>query len=179
MTAPLHKRSLQRGFTLLEIIVVVVIIGVLASLMTFSLGGNSRVNALEDEARRLTALVELAAQESVLQSQELMLEVSATGYGFAAYNGEVWQPLAGDDILRAREMPDDIRLSAVVDGVDLSGDAEAEEGGQGVDVARVFILSSGEMSTFEITLRLFGGPAFRLDGGPTGALDLQGPSDTL
>ena len=179
MTAPLHKRSLQRGFTLLEIIVVVVIIGVLASLMTFSLGGNSRVNALEDEARRLTALVELAGQEAVMQSRELLLEVSPSGYGFAVLEGEVWQPLEGDEVLRRREMPEDIRLTALVDGVDLSGEAEEGESGESLDTARVFILSSGEMSTFEITLRLFGGPAFRLDGGPTGTLELQGPSDTL
>ena len=54
-----------RGFTLLEIMVVMVLIGILSSLAVLSIGGGPR-DRLAEEGRRLAALVELHQQEAIL-----------------------------------------------------------------------------------------------------------------
>jgi general secretion pathway protein H len=67
--SPRHARGLvsrglqARGFTLLELMVVVAIIAVAAGLVTVSLP-DPRVSALEREATRLTALLESARAQS-------------------------------------------------------------------------------------------------------------------
>ena len=60
--------SIHGGFTLLELLLVILIIGIILSFAALSIGrGNER--AIEDEMRRLAGLIELAAQEATLESQ--------------------------------------------------------------------------------------------------------------
>ena len=55
--------TLPRGFTLLEIMVVLVLVGIITSFALLSVGGGPR-ERLAEEARRLAALVELHQQEA-------------------------------------------------------------------------------------------------------------------
>lgn len=164
----------QRGFTLLEILVVLVVIGFLVGVTTLSLGGSSRVEVLDNEAKRLYALLDLATQESILQSAEMMVELEPHTYTFFGYNGEEWVPLEDDEMFRARELPEDITLSAVVDGAEMQSLLF-----EGRESTQIYLLSSGEVSPFEITMQLEDGPAFMLRGTMMGALSLEGPVETF
>ncbi len=88
------------GFTLLELLVVVAIIGIVA--LTVSLSVGSREGRLvEEETTRLSALFRLAQDEARITGRTLVWEADLNGYRFRAADGE---PLAdgGDALLRAR-----------------------------------------------------------------------------
>jgi general secretion pathway protein H len=166
-----RQPRLTQGFTLLELLVVLLIIGIVVSLATLSVGGNEN-RALRDEAQRLSALLELASQEAVLNGREMALQVDAQGYEFLIYDAEneEWVPLEDDDVFRSRELPEGMQLSAVVEG------QQPEEGKFGQSRAsRIWILSSGEMSPFTLSVKLEDGPVYELSGDMLGALTVKQP----
>jgi general secretion pathway protein H len=153
------------GFTLLELIVVVFIIGLIVSFAGLSLH-QPRSRAAAEEAARLQALVRLASEEAVQNGWELALQIDRDGYGFARLDGDTWRPLADDRLLRARPLPPDIRVELRLEGVRVQlGDAEQP--------AQVLLLSSGEITPFEINLRGADGAAFVLRGALDGTLQLE------
>lgn len=173
MSAVQHQAVAQRGFTLLELLVVLLIVGMLVGLASLSLGNNED-RTLRAEAERIAALLELAAQEALLNGREMALELDGPAYRFLVYDPveAQWQPLA-DPLFRARELPPSMALSALVEGL------QAEEGRFGEARAlRILILSSGEMSPFSLTVELEHGPRYELEGDMLGGLELKGPLET-
>jgi general secretion pathway protein H len=164
--------SFQRGFTLLELLVVLMIIGIIVSMATLSVGGNE-TRTLRDEAQRLSALLELASQQSMLKGVELALRFEDNGYSFFFFDGEKWQPLEDDGPLRERELPQEISVSASIEGEETKQDLFGED-----QPSQIWILSSGEMSPFVITLKLENGPSYQLSGDLLGALKLEGPVES-
>ncbi len=75
-----RKRLMQRGFTLIEALVVVVILGLLAAVMVFAVGGTTdkaKTSACESEERTLETAVELykaSEQEFPDSVDDLMTE---------------------------------------------------------------------------------------------------------
>lgn len=180
MTARLpHRRCPRssRGFTLLELLVVLLIIGVLISFAVLSISRAD--NAVEEEAQRLAALIKLASQEAVLQGRELAIEFDGDRYDFLAFDGTEWQPLDDDELLRARTLPFDVIVELEIEGERLSlSTVQGEQKGAGNAPPRIFLLSSGEMSPFNLIVRKTAeGDAYRLTGGSRGQLQLSGPVD--
>jgi prepilin-type N-terminal cleavage/methylation domain-containing protein len=68
----MKTRLKQSGFTLLEIMIVVVIVGLLASVVA-PMVSKSTDDLLKEQADRFIALVKLAQDESILQSRQLGL----------------------------------------------------------------------------------------------------------
>ena len=64
----------QAGFTLLEMMVVVVIIGIIMSFATLSIGGGDRrADELKREAQRFMALLELASSEAIKRCAAILI----------------------------------------------------------------------------------------------------------
>ena len=143
------------GFTLLELMVVLVIVGVVLTFATLSMRGDSRAEQLDREARRLAALLELASEEAVLRSEQLAVRFDDDGYVFLRLQGGQWLPLAEDPQLRERRLPAGVRLELALEDSpvpDLMAADEAGEAGDEEQLPQVFLLSSGEMTPFEVTL---------------------------
>lgn len=139
----LTSRQSSKGFTLLEIMVVIVIVGIVLSFMTLSTGSDRRAEQLEREAQRIVTLLQLASEEAVMRSEQLALRVNETGYEFMILENGKWIELADDRPLRPRELPAGIELRLELQDNPPPG-LSAEDSEQ----PQVFLLSSGEMTPF-------------------------------
>jgi general secretion pathway protein H len=100
------------GFTLIEIVVVIVIIGVILSFATLSIGSGGLEQKLEQEAQRLASLLQLASQEAILQSKEMGVFFETDGYRFYVLTSKKWQALTeSDDIFRPRQLPFGLQIA--------------------------------------------------------------------
>jgi general secretion pathway protein H len=106
------------GFTLIEILVVIVIISVIVGAATIAVGVLGKDRQAEDQARRLWAVMQQAREEAELQGLDVGLYLASGSYEFLRFDRRVnaWQPIPDDDFYAAREMPDGLRFRASLDG---------------------------------------------------------------
>ncbi len=83
--------SHEGGFSLIELLVVVFVMGLLAGAVVLSLPGDSRV--LRDEAERFAARTAAARDEAITGARPVALVVGTAGYYFEARTDRSWQPL--------------------------------------------------------------------------------------
>ena len=134
-----------RGFTLLEIMVVMVLVGILSSFALLSVGGGPR-DRLVEEAQRLTALIELHQQEAILSGELRGIRFARNGYAILR-QGEKgqWQAPAADGALIEHRLPEAMALSLWVEGRPA---ALTKPDGRAKAVPQVLLLASGEATEF-------------------------------
>jgi len=79
-----------RGFTLVEMLVVVVIIGIVVLMVTLSVAALGGDPPAEKASREIADLATLASQEAVMRGQEYGLRVEPHAYAFYIYDGRRW-----------------------------------------------------------------------------------------
>ncbi len=131
----------QRGFTLLELLVVMFIIVTLSTLVMLSLPKEGRQQGLKREAQRLAVLVKMARDEALLLQRNIGLKADAHGYRFLLMKAGQWSAEELDQgVFRARALPD---------GMSLKLDPEGQKGTQTGDAApQVVFWSSAEVTPF-------------------------------
>jgi general secretion pathway protein H len=140
------------GFTLLEVLVVVVIIGILTSMAVISVNVLGGDHEMQQEAERLQAILLQTREDAVLQSRDIGLRLDETGYEFLAYDGRVarWNAVEDDPLLRARSMPEGLRLSLRLEdrNVQLKPRQPATE--RDPIQPQVILQASGELVPFDV-----------------------------
>jgi len=169
---------LMRGFTLLEVIVVVFIIGLMATFASLSVGGGDRY--LQQEAQRLTGLVQLAAEEAIINAQGYGLEFNKLGYQFGLIGNEgKMTPLEDDDgVFRARTMPDGIFIELEIEGKEIflqEASSEQEEDSEQKSI--IYLWSSGEMTPFLAEFRTEEREGYRVQGDFIGNITYLGRAE--
>jgi general secretion pathway protein H len=155
----------HRGFTLVEVLVVVVIIGILINFTVLSLRSHSPLDQLKEESQRLMSLIRIASEEALLRSRFIGIDVTETGYSFLRLEQETWQPV-DDTLFRNRELPEDMSISLTM--AQPPGDDEDER------TPEIILLNSGEMTPFDFKLStIHSDDYYRLIGNETGELTLE------
>lgn len=139
------------GFTVIEILVVVLIVGIMAGVATLAVGPVGADRRLELAAERLNGRLRLACEEAVLTGRPLGLGLRPDGYAVWAYargDSDVnWQPYTVSDVFGDQAWPDGVRVELSVDGdpVELDTDTETPS-------PQIVCQPGGELSPFELTL---------------------------
>ncbi len=164
MRNQLSKLSRQRGFTLLEVMLVMVLMAVVLSSVNLSFDIRSDRNKVEDEAKRLQAVVQLASDYALLNNLQLGLWVEEKSYQFLGFDGEVWTTIDEDKILKKYELEDNFKLKLTLGDIPWLDNVDAEDGlfslvGQDDEddedeqkklVPQVYLFSSGEITPFSV-----------------------------
>ena len=155
-----HNR--KHGFSLVEILVVIAIIGIVMSIAVLSLGLLSDERGLQTEGRRMIALLQVAQDEATMQGREFGLEMMADSYRFVEYDPltGLWADLIGDEVLRLRHLPEDVEFDLFIEGQHVLLDLEPAEFEEPEESAyrglaenyapHIMIFSSGDMTPFEL-----------------------------
>jgi general secretion pathway protein H len=159
------------GFTLLEVMVVIVIIGVIVTITTISVGVLGRDREIEDQARRFAAILSQAKEEAELQGREVGVFVDTTGYEFFMFDArqQTWRPVSDDAFLAERRLPEDIVVRLWMEGREVVLKPHAERTPEKDHVEgqeqrgstatssgptpQITLLSSGEVNNFELHIQ--------------------------
>ena len=132
-----------KGFTLLELLIVLVILGITISFTVLSFGLKNPQDELKEHGQRIAALMQLASEESILLGAELAMQFNNNGYLFLNLKDDNWLEIENDQIFRQRDLPEHIQIDVSVEGV-TGSDSDIKQ--------RVYFFSSGEASPFTLTL---------------------------
>jgi len=165
------KKSLT-GFTLMEVMIVIVIIGLMASAVQFSFSGNDPDKVLNKESQRFSAIFNTAAEYSMLNNIELGLVVEDNTYQFVAFDGETWVSTSGTSFLEPYTLPEEVSIILTLDDLPLdepplievlheeNEDSDLEFSGSELDkeekklIPQVYILSGGDLTPFTLRFQL-------------------------
>ena len=136
-----------RGFTLVEVLVVMVIIGVLAGAVSLSGAARGDGYVLREEAERFAAVLRLLADEAVQDNREYGLHISMQGYEVRAYDARDGRWRVQPD-WSPRQLPQDMQMTLNVEG------APVVLADAGVDAPppQIVLSSSAQSTPFSATM---------------------------
>ncbi len=152
----------SKGFTLIEILVVIVIIATVLSIALLSFNVVRDDQELRTLSKRFMAIVEVAQNDATLQGREFGIEFLTGGYRFVEYDTllGVWVDVPDDELLRLRQLPEGVEFELYLEGkrILLSADAaelKSADDDEGLNNTptyspHLWVFSSGEQTPFEL-----------------------------
>lgn len=160
-----------RGFTLVEILVVVLIIGILLTFASLSIGDRAIAERVETESRRMEQLLRLALEDAELKGYEVGFRLTDTRYEFLVIGPEgKWAP-PEEGPLRPRLLTVPLIYALRVDGRAVPPARENPDKKQAPE-PQALLLSSGEATSFSLDFSAPGAPlAYLIEVGATGRIE--------
>lgn len=160
---------IQKGFTLLEVMLVLMLMGLVVGTVVMSIDTQDHAKMLERQAKRLQVIVNMASDQAILSQSQFGLYIEENQYWFAVLDEEDnWQPLEQDDLFSVNEIPAPYTLDIQLDGlpwemddqlfdtklfdeelsVSEDGVSIGEEEEEKLPPPQVYISSSGDITPF-------------------------------
>ncbi|MBA6287810.1 type II secretion system minor pseudopilin GspH [Colwellia sp. MB3u-4] len=165
----------QQGFTLIEVMLVIVLIGVMVSAVQFTFSGNKAEQVLEQNSIRFAGVFDAAAEYGLLNNIELGLFVEKNTYQFLGYDGVSWSPIASNPMFEVFTLPEGIEITLQLDDLPIEEpllfdssllinedqDDNFTEEEKKKTIPQVYMLSGGDITPFSLTFSL---AEFAIDG---------------
>ena len=145
----------SKGFTLIEILVVILIITVVISLTVLSVSSTGRDSQLDEESRRIEGLVGLLHERAVLEGRDFGLRIEPAAYEFVVYDPRRarWMMLDQEREFRHRELPKGVSFQLQLDSQTVVIKAiDRNLSGGDPPAPQVAIAASGEGTPFRLIL---------------------------
>jgi general secretion pathway protein H len=192
---PKHKHR-QQGFTLIEVMLVIVLIGVMVSAVQFTFSGNKAEQLLEQNSARFAGVFDVAAEYGLLNNIELGLFVEKNTYQFFGYDGVSWSPISSNPMFEVFTLPEGIEITLQLDDLPIEEpllfdssllinedqDDNFTEEENKKTIPQVYMLSGGDITPFSLTFSLAEfatdgdeNISFKVSGIYTTPLTIEGP----
>ncbi len=145
-----------KGFTLVEILVVVVIMAVVISLAVLSIGVTGRDAQLDEETRRIEGLIGLLHERALLEGRDFGLRVEPSAYEFMTYDAvrDRWLTMDQEHEFRHRELPKGLSFQLQLDSQTVVLKAPDRNLVSNTPLTpQLAIAASGEGTPFRLTLQ--------------------------
>lgn len=149
-----QRRRQPRGFTLLEVLVVVTLVAIMGAAVTLTLNTRSD-HALTTQAERLLGAMNYASEAAVISGRAFGFFVTPQGYEMVQFDGRDWQTASAGSIAATQILvsPYSLRGKSVYDLPVEQAPAPQmvflPDGAQYYDSLAVFNTSSGEAWAIE------------------------------
>ncbi|HSW70715.1 MAG TPA: type II secretion system minor pseudopilin GspH [Gammaproteobacteria bacterium] len=162
-------RTLKTGYTLLEVLVVLVIISIVAGMAMLSLGHNEN-KELQAFTRELAEILSLAEEQALLQPTTLGLMLRPHSFGLYEYRKTqhqmAWQAL-NDRELGIREMPADTQIILQIANQTVSQEEQGEK-------PPIIISTNGTLTPFTMLIgKKNKKPRYKLSGLADGTISAE------
>jgi general secretion pathway protein H len=153
----LHDRS--RGFTLIEILVVVVIMAVVISLAVLAIGVTGRDRQLDEESQRIEGLLNMLHDRALIEGRDFGMRLEPAAYEFLTYDTRLsrWKRLDQESEFRRRVLPRGLNFQLELDGqqVVLKPDDPnvTQDPTTPLSAPQVAVAASGESTPFRVLLQ--------------------------
>lgn len=205
----MSTRTRQSGFTLIEVMVVLAIMGIAVSVVMLNSFGITDGEKLEQEAKRFQVVVDMASDYAVLNQRELGIRIDKkkAEYLFMVLDDEQnWQLLEGNKAFESYQLEEPFALDLMLEDLPwveedslfsegifdetLSFDEDRVEIGvveeeKKLPPPQIMLLSSGDITPFSLTMIYepdFGNANpvyYRLNGVDVAPIQREGPLDSL
>ena len=162
-------KSPSRGFSLIEILVVLVVIAFATKMVVYSLDSGDEAE-LEKQALRLHTTINMASEFAILNQVELGFHLDKDIFEFLVFDGEKWITFDREKLFAPITVDERLKLTLNLDDLAWSQDNLLEQsnwrelmsGGddesllelQKMKIPQVLLLSSGEVSAFQLIYEL-------------------------
>jgi general secretion pathway protein H len=173
VNSQMHKSTASRGFTLWEMLIVVIIMSVSISviLLSTSLGRNS--DDLKILGSDMSKLMQLLYQEAIFENRNFAISLKHDGYKILEYDGQAWNE-SDQTLFRRIKLNETQESELTVDNLAVASVDEEEM------MPHILILASGEMTPFEWIINdQIAKTTIVLQGDLLGKIRMTGPTPQL
>jgi general secretion pathway protein H len=168
-------RRFNNGFTMIEILVVLIVVGLLAALAVANLGGNQQKREMENAVSKMFLLMQTASEQAVLDNSEIGLKLGEQEYRFLRFEGITgeWVPMK-DRMFRNYQYPEWLVVTDIIE--DNLPRLTTDEAPLRPDIV---FFSSGEITPFEMEFTIGSDTdlMYRIYTDKTGQLDWLKPGE--
>jgi general secretion pathway protein H len=173
--ARVNVRKLQTGFTLIEIMLVLALMGLMISVVSYTALGTNNYDKVDQQAKRFQVVFDMASDYAILNQVQLGIRVDEkeSTYTYVALDDDDdWVELSGQKLFESHQLPENMTLQLFLDNLpwqqedqlftgslfdeELSVSDEGVEIGNEEDIPppppQLFLLSSGDLTPFELTI---------------------------